>query len=686
MKPLTAGLATCALALGLGGSAAAADLFTLRDVFDLELAGDPQISPDGRRIVYVRTAMDIMKDRPQGTLWIIDSDGGGHRALGGGERSQSSPRWSPDGSKLLYVSATNGTAELWVRWMDTGQEARLCRLPEGPRGLAWSPDGRRIAFAMLVPETRKPPIEMPEKPEGADWGPEIRYVDRLFYRADGEGYLKAGYRHLFLLPAEGGTPRQLTFGAVHDGEPIWSPDGRSLLFSANRHENAEYEPLDSEVYEAKVEEATVRPITDHRGPDDGPAVSPDGRLVALTGFDDRYQGYQVRQLYVVTRDGSARRALTGGFDRDVQDPTWSRDGRGLFFKYDDHGNGRIGYVALEGGAVRTLASDVGSSLDRPYGGGSFTVAADGRVAYTVSLPDRPADVAVVRAGVPGRILTALNDDVFAAKRLGAVEEITWESSFDARKIQGWLVKPPDFEPGKKYPLVLEIHGGPFADYGNRFGADMQLFAAAGYVVLYSNPRGSTSYGEEFGNLIHHAYPGHDYDDLMSGVDAVIARGYVDPANLFVTGGSGGGVLTSWIVGKTDRFRAAVVQKPVINWMSFVLTADEAAFFTKYWFPALPWEKPAAYLERSPISLVGNVKTPTMLITGEVDYRTPISETEQYYQALKLRKVETALVRIPDASHGIDDRPSNLVAKVAHILAWFGRHRAEGPLGPAVLSR
>jgi dipeptidyl aminopeptidase/acylaminoacyl peptidase len=291
-------------------------------------------------------------------------------------------------------------------------------------------------------------------------------------------------------------------------------------------------------------------------------------------------------------------------------------------------------------------------------------------------------VAVARPGVPGRILTALNEDVFGARTLGAVEEMTWASSFDARKIQGWLVKPPDFEPGKKYPLVLEIHGGPFADYGNRFGADMQLYAAAGYVVLYTNPRGSTSYGEEFGNLIHHAYPGHDYEDLMSGVDAAIARGFVDPANLFVTGGSGGGVLTSWIIGKTDRFRAAVVQKPVINWMSFVLTADEAAFFTKYWFPALPWEKPEAYLARSPISLVGNVKTPTLLITGEVDYRTPISETEQYYQALKLRKVEAAMVRIPDASHGIDDRPSNLIAKVAHILAWFGKHRSDSPSASA----
>ena len=248
------------------------------------------------------------------------------------------------------------------------------------------------------------------------------------------------------------------------------------------------------------------------------------------------------------------------------------------------------------------------------------------------------------------------------------------SSHDGREVQGWLVTPPDFDAKKKYPLILEIHGGPFANYGERFSTEMQLYAAAGYVVLYVNPRGSTSYGEEFANLIHLNYPGQDYDDLMSGVDAVLARGFIDEKQLFVTGGSGGGVLTSWTVGKTDRFAAAVVAKPVINWYSFVLTADAYNFFYKYWFPGFPWEYPDHYLKRSPLSLVGNVTTPTMLLTGEADYRTPISETEQYYQALKLRKIDTALVRVPEASHGIAQRPSNLISKVAHILAWFEKYR------------
>jgi acylaminoacyl-peptidase len=327
------------------------------------------------------------------------------------------------------------------------------------------------------------------------------------------------------------------------------------------------------------------------------------------------------------------------------------------------------------GKVRTLAEGLGGTdLGRPYTSGAFSVAKNGRTAFSHNTTGRPADVATATASGGARVLTALNDDLLGNKTLGAVRELTWKSSKDQRPIQGWVVTPPDFDPSKKYPLILEIHGGPFAAYGPNYASEMQLFAAAGYIVLYTNPRGSTSYGEEFGNLIHHAYPGDDYDDLMSGVDALITEGHVDTDNLFVTGGSGGGVLTAWIVGKTDRFRAAVVAKPVINWSSFVLTSDFTPFFYRYWFGAQPWEQPQEYWRRSPLSLVGNVKTPTMLLTGESDYRTPIGESEQYYQALKLRKIDTVMVRIPEASHGMTSRPSNLIAKVDNILAWFGKYR------------
>ncbi|MFC1782636.1 S9 family peptidase, partial [Planctomycetota bacterium] len=445
----------------------------------------------------------------------------------------------------------------------------------------------------------------------------------------------------------------------------------------NRHPDHEYDPKNSEIYRVNLAEGTIATLTERAGPDTNPVVAPDGKHIAYLGYDDELQGYQVTHLYVMDITGNNKRIMLDKFDRDVQNPVWSSDSQGIYFQYDEQGNTRIGYVTLSG-KIETLADDLGGvSLGRPYSGGSFSVSKNRNFAFTLTRPDHPADVAVGRRGESNvKRITTLNEDLFGYKQLGAVEEIWYKSSHDGRRIQGWIVKPPDFEPAKKYPLILEIHGGPFANYGDRFSAEIQLYAAAGYVVLYTNPRGSTSYGQEFGNLIHHNYPGEDYDDLMSGVDAVIERGYVDKDNLFVTGGSGGGVLTSWIVGKTNRFRGAVVAKPVINWYSFVLTADNYNFFYKYWFPGFPWDHPDHYLKRSPLSLVGNVTTPTMLLTGEDDYRTPMSESEQYFQALKLRQVDTVMVRIPEASHGIASRPSNLIAKVLHILKWFDDHRTE----------
>ncbi len=310
-------------------------------------------------------------------------------------------------------------------------------------------------------------------------------------------------------------------------------------------------------------------------------------------------------------------------------------------------------------------------MTRPYSGGAFH-AARGTLAYTRSVPDQPAELAVIR-GRKAATLTSLNTDLLDHRTLAQVETVRFPSRLDGQEIEAWIAKPPGFEPGRSYPLILEIHGGPFAAYGPHFSTEVQLYAAAGYVVVYVNPRGSTSYGADFANQIHHAYPGDDFDDLMSAVDYAIEEGYADEDRLFVTGGSGGGILTAWIVTHTDRFRAAVSAKPVINWYSFVLTADGAEFFQRYWFDKPPWEDADAYLARSPLHFVGNASTPTMLLTGETDLRTPISESEQFYQALKSRGVDTALVRIPEASHGIAARPSHLLSKVAHVLAWFDRY-------------
>ena len=364
------------------------------------------------------------------------------------------------------------------------------------------------------------------------------------------------------------------------------------------------------------------------------------------GFDDRQLGYQATQLYVMDSDGSHPHSLTAALDRDAMSPRWLSDSKQLVFQYDDHGTTKIAAIDLSG-KMRALADGVGGSdVTRPYSGGSFSIAPNGRFAFTKASATSPP---VLATGTSARDITtfgSLSANLLGQRTLGALEEINFDSSTDHRKMQGWIVKPPGFDPAKKYPFVLEIHGGPFAMYAPSFAAEIQLYAAAGYVVLYMNPRGSTGYGEEFGNLIHHDYPDKDYDDLMSGVDAVIGRGYIDTQRLFVTGGSGGGVLTAWIVGHTDRFRAAVVVKPVINWTSFVLTGDMNNFFYRYWFGEFPWDDVQAYWKRSPLAYVGNVKTPTMLMTGEADYRTPSSEAEQFYQALKLRKIDTARCAFP----------------------------------------
>ena len=659
--------------------ATAKEPFTARDVFDIEVASDLDISPDGSRVVFVRRGADVMQDRYRSSLWVVPHAGGEPRPVGDSGAFEAAPRWSPDGRKILFLSNRNESMQLFVRWMDTGEEAQLTSGPEAPQGAVWSPDGSQIVFGMTVPDEAEPFAKMPAKPEGAEWGKAPNTIRKLIYRRDGEGYLEEAHTQIFVLPAEGGTPRQLTRGSRdHAGPYDWSPDGKSVLFSANlpadETEDPDYDPIESEVHEIRIADGTITTLTARDGPDAAPAFSPDGKHIAYVGFDDRKQGYQVTQLYVMDRDGRNARVLTPTLDRDIEGLEWSRDGRGIHVQYDDEGDTRLAVVTLDG-RIETLARGVGGvSASRPYGGGTFSVARDGRFAFTLTDPSHPADVAVGKRGSKDiRRLTRLNDDLFAARTLGDAQEIRYSSSFDGRKVHGWIVTPPGFDPAKKYPLLLEIHGGPFANYGPRFSSEMQAFANAGYVVLYTNPRGSTSYGEEFGNLIHHAYPGNDYDDLMSGVDAVIARGFIDPERLYVTGGSGGGVLTAWIIGKTDRFRAAVSSKPVINWTSFALTADNPMFFTGYWFGGVPWEQNAAYWARSPLSLVGNVKTPTMVLTGESDYRTPMSESEQYYAALKMRKVDAALVRIPEASHGMEGRPSMLVGKIVHILKWFETH-------------
>jgi dipeptidyl aminopeptidase/acylaminoacyl peptidase len=654
-------------------SAAHSRTFSGEDLFRLAGATDPQISPDGSRVAYVRMTADVMTDREMPTIWLVDVASGRQTPLVAGKGAHRSPRWSPDGKRLAYVSSDGeGAAQLHVLWLDGDRSVKVTGMPESPGAIAWSPDSKSIAYIMRVPAEGLTLGKPPQKPEGAKWAEGLEVIDRVTYRADGGGYAKPGFDHIFVVPADGGSARQVTSGSWDDSGPLsWSPNGRTIVFSANRRPDWEREINDTEVYSVDVASGAVTALTTRKGPDGSAVLSPDGKRIAYLGFDDVNRSYENTELSVMNADGTGTRRLLTGLDQSIDTVSWIGNSQ-LAVSYDERGAKRVARVGLDG-ASRTIAEGLsaGTHYDRPYTGGEFSASNNGKVAYTAGGTSAPADL-----WVDGRKLTDLNSNWLAGKTMAPVRKLAVTAP-DGRSVDAWLVTPPGLQPGQRAPLILEIHGGPNTAYGPAFSSDVQLYAAHGYAVLYTNPRGSTSYGEEFANLIDRAYPGTDYDDLIASVDAAIADGAADPNNLFVTGGSGGGVLTAWIVGKTDRFKAAATQKPVINWISESLTMDATPFTSRYWFDKKPWEDPMSYWNRSPLSLVGNVKTPTLVVVGSEDYRTPVSEAEQYYAALQIRGVPTALVKVPGASHGgLTARPSQSAAKAAAILAWFDKYRGK----------
>ncbi|MFN0179922.1 MAG: S9 family peptidase [Gemmatimonadales bacterium] len=658
-----------------------ANRLTMEDFLEAEAprdffrGGGPEISPDGRQIAYSRWWIDKMTDRWKQSVWLVNADGTKNRWLvdAGGHK------WSPDGTRLAFVKEGEPTgAQIFVRYMDAeGAVSQVTRLESGPGNLNWSPDGRWIAFTAMVPEASKWSTDIPGKPAGASWAPPPKVVDRLQYRSDWAGYVDRGHTQVFVVPATGGTPTQLTEGPWNHGQLAWSRDGAEILFASLRVPNAEHEWRESEIYAVNVGTKAVRQVTTRKGPDGSPVVSPDGRMVAYQGFDWTDDTYITSKLYVMGIDGSNPRRIDGSLDRSPENVTWAADGTGIYFIAQDRGQAQLFFASLTGGEPRRLTSGdhvlVGLSL-----------APTGTAALIQSTFAAPGDIATidVKAAAPSlRRITDLNGDILSGKRLGSLEEI-WYPSVGGLRIQGWVVKPPDFDPRKKYPLMLAIHGGPHSMYASSLTFmwwEWQIYAGMGYVVLFTNPRGSSGYGSAFGNEIKNAYPGKDYDDLMAGVDTVINRGYVDTGNMYVYGCSGGGVLTAWVVGHTDRFTAASSECPVTNWISFVGTTDGPGWYRN--FAKMPWEDPSEHLRRSPLMYVGNVKTPTMLLTPEGDLRTPMPQTEEYYAALKMRRVPTVMVRLQDEWHAYFNRPSNFLHTISFRERWFQTYKKQAPPVP-----
>jgi dipeptidyl aminopeptidase/acylaminoacyl peptidase len=661
----------------LGGVKISADdegRFNAKDVFQLEYAADPQVSPDGLHVVYVRRSNDIMTDGTRSNIWIASVDGKSNRPLLSSRKNFFSPKWSPDGTRLAYLSNIEGSTQLYVRWIDTGQTALLTNLQRGASSVTWSPDGKSIAFTMSIPEGVKPlDVKTPTKPKGAKWSPPVRYISKVRYQADGRGILEPAFTHIFTIPSEGGTPRQLTQGNYqHSGSLSWMADGKEVLFSANRHLGWEIEARESDIFAISLD-GTLRQITNMPGDETNPTASKDGKYIAYIKQDDKKLAYRNKYLHVMNSDGSNDRNLSSDIDNSVSSIKWGAKSKGIYYMMTVRGEGQVGYTDLNGRHLSIASGLGGMSLGRPYAGAGYDAKA-GTIAYTKGSTIRPADLHITK-GKTTRQITALNEDLLSHKVLGETNEIIYNSSIDGEEIQGWYVTPPNYDPSIKYPVILEIHGGPHAAYGPHFTAEIQRFAEAGYIVFYDNHRGSTSYGERFALLLQNKYSSeYDFADHMSGLDALIEKGIVDETQQYITGGSAGGIASAYAIGLTDRFRAAAVAKPIINWTSKVLTADSGLYQIPFQFPGMPWEELDHYWKRSPIANIGKITTPTMLLSGEQDKRTPTTEAEQLYQALKLRKIDTIMVRFPDSPHGIAGKPSRLIAKVENILAWFEKYK------------
>ena len=671
---------------------------TETDLFKFVWIADPQMSPEGSQVAFVRVTVDQKTDQYETSIWLVPTTGGSSpRRITGGIRDNS-PRWSPDGSRLAFVRAAEQDGrvqppQIYVMAMAGGEGRAITTLPRGAANPAWSPDGKSIAFtSQTFPEEAEPKKDdKAEKPRQSD----VRVITRAVYRANGVagwGYVDADRpSHIWTVDVDGGAkPKRITSGEFSSGNHKWSRDGKQIFFTADRRPEPYYLPQDNDLYAVSRDGGEPTRIASIDGNIGAYAQSPDGKRIAFVGAHHGApeRSYSQPDLWVAGVGGTPRN-LTEKYDFDIDGglagdqraprgahpggPIWSDDGSGIIVKVGHHGITYLKAFDARTGADRYQGHATPSNVEVM----SYTAASTvPKLAMVISSNTSVGDLYVEdgeTGGKPAR-LTSFNDELFNQLTMNEPEEI-WYDSFDGKKIQGWILKPPAFDASKKYPLILQIHGGPHAAYGNTFTHEFQWMAAKGYVVLYTNPRGSSNYGQDFGNIIQFAYPGDDYKDLMAGVDEVIKKGYIDVERMGVTGGSGGGLLTNWTVTQTNRFKAAVSQRDISDWANFWYTAD-FTLFRQTWFRKPPFQDPKDFAARSPITNVEKIQTPLLFILGDEDWRTPPSAGgEDLFRALKFLKRETAMVRFPNENHDLSrsGKPWHRVERLQHIVGWFDKY-------------
>jgi dipeptidyl aminopeptidase/acylaminoacyl peptidase len=699
------------LTAGMFVSAPAAERrpITEKDLFKFVWVADAQMAPDGSQVAFVRVAVDEKKDQYETSIWTVKTDGSEPpRAVTNGIRD-TAPRWSADSRRLAFTRSIEKDGkpqppQLYVLPMTGGEPRAITDIPRGAANPVWSPDGNAIAFSSTArPDELAKEKGSPGKSDKAAGKPEdkpresdVRVISEAVYRANGvagSGYVdrdRPSQIWTVAVPGDTGdlpTPKRVTSGDFAATNHRWSIDGSQIYFVSDRRRESYYYPPDNDLFTVPKDGGEPARLVSIDGPIGAYAPSPDGKRIAFVGTNrgNPVRSYSQPDLWVVDLPSGTPRNLTATYDFDVNgsiggdqraprgqfpaEPVWDRDGRSVLVKVGEQGNANMMRVDVETGRMQPLTK--GSQEVMSYSADN----AGARIAFVLSTQTVVGDLHVADARNAGatKKLTAFNDDLFNQLTTSEPEEI-WYSSFDGKKIEGWILKPSSFDPSKKYPLILEIHGGPHSAYGNTFTHEFQWMAAKGYVVLYTNPRGSSNYGQDFGNIIQFAYPGDDYKDLMAGVDEVLKKGYIDESRLGVTGGSGGGLLTNWVVTQTTRFKAAVSQRDISDWANFWYTAD-FTLFTPTWFRKPPFEDPADFAKRSPITYVANIQTPLMFILGDEDWRTPpAAGGEDLFRALKYLKRPTVMVRFPGENHELSrsGRPWHRVERLQHIVGWFDK--------------